>query len=209
VGTRLIINLRGPNGAGKTTVARGFLEHKTIDLEPYRYINSEGRSRSWPIAQCKAPGLQLPIYVLGRYDVQQGGCDTEKDMDAIERCVQWAVDNLTDGHIFFEGFVVFKSGGRWLEFAGRNERAGKGRYVWAFLRPNLNELEARIKGRNGGKEVKLPLLDNTMRTVDLIRNKAKALVTDRRFLVDLDWQLSAPMVTEQLILRLQQLEAVR
>lgn len=202
---RLIINLRGPNGAGKTTLARAILDYKKIDLPPISYIRNKPKvsQREFPVARCEVPGLELPVFVIGRYDVQQGGCDTEKDMDAIEYCVRWAADNLTEGHVFFEGFVVSKSGERWLTFSQRMPAIGA-RYAWFFLEPELRTLELRIKQRNGGKEIKLDRLENTVDCVHVIRRKARMLDPD--MVRDLDSSGTPQEVFDQFLSDLQFLE---
>jgi hypothetical protein len=118
--------------------------------------------------------------------------------------VEASVQTHTDGHVLFEGFVVSKSGSRWLEFAARQRRANQGRYVWVFLRPPVSLLMERIRQRSGGKSPNQTLLENTCRTVDLIRNKAKQ--ADRGAVLDLDHTLTPEGVFEQLLSGLSKLE---
>ena len=208
---RLIINIRGPNGAGKTTLARAFLAHQEKQEPPLRYVSTGGhkggpvKEKDWPVSRCRVPGLELPVYVMGRYDVQQGGCDTDKDMDAIERVMHVASETFRDGHILFEGFVVSKSGGRWIEFAFTHQRANLGLFVWAFVRPSLKDLVARIHGRNGGKPIKEELLKGTMRTVDLIRDRVKQSFPKGQ-IIDLDPALPSEGAFSKLVEHLAALE---
>lgn len=201
---RLIVNIRGANGSGKTTLARGFLAHKVADVTPWAY-ESQNRPRSWPVACCKVPKLRMPVYVLGSYVQVTGGCDREKDMDAVEALARRAASELLDGHVLFEGFIVSKSGVRWIHFAQSTEKEQLGKFVWVFTRPSVEEMERRIKSRNGGKPINLEALKNSARTVDLGRIKIKQAF-ERQQIIDLDTARSAPESFDELVSRLEVLE---
>jgi len=189
---RFVINLRGAGGAGKTTLVRRVLDHKVEDLDPWPFEKRDGGSKGpsrpalWPVARCIVPGVARPIYVQGSYAQAQGGCDTCKDMDAIERMIRKAAEDLQDGHVLFEGKFVSDSAERWATFKTRVERDGLGTFLWMFLRLPKEELIRRTMVRNGGKELKsAAYYDGYIKSQNHSRNCAKA-ISEKRHVVDLD-----------------------
>jgi len=175
---RKIINLRGANGSGKTSVARAILNHALapasvlFEYDSLQKRTGKTRRKSCLVTKCMTPWSEMPVYVIGRYEgVQNGGWDLEGDMEAIEMAMRSAVfySNLTDGHIFFEGFIISKSGKRWMNFA--KDHVGRFDYTWGFIELPLETLKERIMGRNGGKEPKMHHLENTAKTVKSIQGK--------------------------------------
>jgi GTPase SAR1 family protein len=193
---RFIINIRGGGGSGKTTLARRVLEHKVADLEPWPFEKREGGSKGtakpalWPVAKCVVPGIRRPVYVQGSYTQAQGGCDTCKDMDAIERLIRRASEELTDGHVLFEGKFVSGSAERWCQFKTRAERDGLGRFLWVFLTLERDELIKRIMERNGGK---MPIVQHLEGDIQNNRNSRRCAmqISERRFVVDIDPRMPA------------------
>lgn len=178
---RKIINLRGANGSGKTSATRAILRHAiapAYQLFEYDSLQKKsGKVRKKPcwVTKCITPWSELPVYVIGRYeDVQNGGWDLESDMNAIEMAMRSIAfyGDLTDGHIFFEGFIISKSGKRWMDFA--KDHVGRFDYTWGFIELPLETLKERIMGRNGGKEPKMHHLENTAKTVKSIQGKVLA-----------------------------------
>lgn len=186
---RLIVNLRGANGSGKSTIARHFLEHHVTDYLPIDYRSAHNnREKRWPVTRVELSSLKLPVLVQGRYPHGKptGGCDCEHDMDAIQHCIETSAAQHPDHHIFFEGFVVSKSGKRWMDVA----RKFGDSYIWLFLMPPIDVLERRIKIRNGGKDIKLDRLQNTMNCVASIKQKVAEAGMNW---YEIDWHMDSRM----------------
>lgn len=196
---RLIINLRGAGGSGKTTLVRHMvgstpeeLNSRLYTLRDYEHrpggSKGEAKRGQWPVYRCDVPGLALPVYVQGSYRQAQGGCDTCKDMDAIERMIWAAVTGpeYQDGHVLFEGMVVSGSAERWCIFNTRTNKTGLGTFTWLFLMIDKETMVRRIMERNGGRMPQVQHMDESIRKQERSYAKAKTLLTDRRFLVKLD-----------------------
>jgi ABC-type dipeptide/oligopeptide/nickel transport system ATPase component len=172
-----IVNLRGPSGSGKTTTARKILEHLDHTEWSEGYVNRFGskRPKGFPSHLCLTPVGR--VWVHGRYDVQQGGCDTEKDMDVVERELERAIQAYPDDHHFFEGIMISKSKTRWFDFIARNP----GRWVWAWMDTDPKECARRVMQRNGGKQINEQEIANGHRTMmtqkrDIAHNGIKGII---------------------------------
>lgn len=142
------VNLRGPSGSGKTTLARKVLEHKVGEVRGEPYVNRFGAKRDgWPLHICATPVGQVIVH--GRYDVQQGGCDTEKDMDIVEKGIEWGIAQFPGSHHLFEGIMISKAKSRWFNFIDRVP----GNWRWAWMTTEPEECVKRIMQRNGGRQI--------------------------------------------------------
>jgi hypothetical protein len=206
---RLIINIRGAGGSGKTTLVRGlFASDPGSFPEPWqvwehsvRPGGSKGPSKTaeWPVYRVQVPALELPVYVQGSYRQAQGGCDTCKDMDAIEEVIWRAATTLRDGHVLFEGMMVSGSAGRWAAFSTRFNKLGLGSYLWCFMRPTKEELIRRVMERNGGKMPQVQYYDENMEKQARSRRAAVSLGTPREMIMDLDAMADRAAVFDQFI----------
>jgi len=142
------VNLRGPSGSGKTTIARRVLEHETEVVMGEPYVNKFGSKRAgWPLHLCDTPVGQVIVH--GRYDVAQGGCDTEKDIQIVEDSISWGMGLYPDSHHLFEGLMLSKSKTRWFDFVSKHP--GNWRWVWLDTEPE--ECIRRVMSRNGGRQI--------------------------------------------------------
>jgi hypothetical protein len=152
-----IVNARGINGSGKTTLARAVLAHLAATTHGPQYVNKAGRTRQWPLHLCDTPVGRVVVH--GRYDVQQGGCDTENDMDAVEAGLRYGFSHFPGDHHFFEGFIVSKSSKRFTALAEDHRPMG---WHCVVLDPGLDECVRRVMSRNGGKEPKRHHMKNSL-----------------------------------------------
>lgn len=153
-----VVNLRGINGSGKTTAARQLLDYRTHTAWSRPYVNKFGsQKKGWPMHICDTYVGKVVLH--GRYDVQQGGCDTEKDMNVVERGLRLGFQYFPDHHHLFEGFIVSKSSKRFQKLAEDHRNMG-----WHFvtLNPGLDECVRRVMNRNGGKEPKRDMMQRSL-----------------------------------------------
>jgi cytidylate kinase len=157
----MIINLRGPSGSGKTTLARRILEHRVDTLWGPAYVNKHGASRpnGFPAHVCATP--VGTVIVHGRYDVQQGGCDTEKDIQVVDDNISRVVAAMPEHHHIFEGLMLSKSKSRWFDFVDRHP--GHHRWVWLDTPPE--ECARRVMVRNGGKQINMEEIQSGHKTM--------------------------------------------
>lgn len=143
------VNLRGPSGSGKTTTARKILEHQVDVTWGPAYVNRFGanRPKGFPSHLCETPVGR--VWVHGRYDVNQGGCDTEKDMDVVEANISRMIKAHPEDHHFFEGIMISKAKNRWFDFIDTHP----GRWVWAWTNTPPEECVRRVMQRNGGRQI--------------------------------------------------------
>ena len=91
-------NLRGTNGSGKTTVARHLL------------LRSKATPEAWltpkkPLVyQGKLHGL--PLFILGSYVTDCGGCDTIPKVSIVAETVERIMDTGKPGLLFYEGLMI-------------------------------------------------------------------------------------------------------
>lgn len=112
----MIINIRGTNGAGKTHLVRRLMERlgPGIDIERIHPVKNRpfvcGREHSG-------------VFFVGRYDVQNGGCDTLRWKGDAEWLTDLIVQTSKDGwHVVFEGLIASKwATGRYLNMNRQTE----------------------------------------------------------------------------------------
>jgi cytidylate kinase len=144
------VNLRGPSGSGKTTVARRILEHKVGEESGPGYVNKfeAKRPKGFPSHLCDTPAGR--VWVHGRYDVAQGGCDTEKDIQVVDDNISRMVERYPADHHFFEGLMLSKAKTRWLDFV---KRFPAQQHRWVWLDTPAEECARRVMSRNGGRQI--------------------------------------------------------
>lgn len=89
-------NLRGTNGSGKTTVARAVI--KEFGCVPSRLEGKKVRIYQGQIRK-------LPLFVLGDYHTDCGGCDT---IPSVKIVAELLVKLREQGHgvVFYEGLMI-------------------------------------------------------------------------------------------------------
>jgi hypothetical protein len=135
-----VLDIRGTHGSGKSWIVRQVLER-------YRHIAIEGPgltgkgSRIWGY---RVP--QVDCGIVGSYEVQNGGCDTIKDMAKIVEVMK----KLATEHanVIMEGIFVAHTFKRYDELA--NDMAAYG-YRFFFLNTPLRTCIARVRARRIAK----------------------------------------------------------
>jgi shikimate kinase len=162
----MLIKLHGTSGSGKSTVARYLMTRgwTTIEEKAYRVDILE---------------FAKPIFILGLYNSQCGGCDTLSASEQIELIHRYG----PHGHVFYEGLLGSEYYGRLGE---ASERYGKD-HVFAFLDTPIETCIERIKARRLAKGNTKPLNEeNTRGRIQKIANLRAKLVRTGRNVVDVD-----------------------
>jgi len=159
----MIIKLHGTSGAGKSTIAWQFLKDY-----PHPEIKDErGKVEAYNVA---AAGLTQPLYILGRYTTQCGGCDTLSADQQIDLLHCYA----PLGHVLYEGLLASEYYGRLGE---ASERYGKD-HIFAFLDTPIDLCIERIKARRLAAGNEKPLNeDNTRGRIKKIEALKRKLVS--------------------------------
>jgi len=132
-----IVSLRGTSGSGKSTVV-----HKILQRWPHELLDcdAKGRPRNYKV---QLPNGE-PLYIIGRYTTQCGGCDGIRPYsDIAKRIAKYA----PKGHVLFEGLLI--SGG--YGSIGKFSKRYKKRFIYAFLNTPLEICLARVQARRRSK----------------------------------------------------------
>lgn len=142
----MILNLRSTHGGGKSTaVVKLMQEHRVVALE----MTPRGRPTVY-----KLTGARLdvePIYVIGPYETQCGGCDAVQPYDRIWPLVE---KYAKKGHVVFEGALVSCSIGSIGEAMAKRKKKD---CVVAYLDTPLAVCIERIEQRRAKKGNDKPL----------------------------------------------------
>jgi hypothetical protein len=131
----MIISLRGTNGSGKSTVVR-----ELMDAGKVSPIHGALGVRNPEAYRVLLPGVKQPLYVLGPYNVECGGCDRIIPYDLIIALID---KYAARGNVLFEGVIVASVYGR----VGEQLERYRDRAVVAYLPTTLEECIARVQKR--------------------------------------------------------------
>ncbi len=140
---RKIVSLRGTSGSGKSTVVFDLMKRypfKGVDLD------AKGRPEGYSMA---LPNGE-PLFIVGRYDTQCGGCDGVHPYEEIFKRIE---RYQAKGHVLFEGLIVSSSYGN----IGRATEKWGNRVTFAFLDTPLDVCLVRVKSRRALKGNDKPL----------------------------------------------------
>jgi len=162
----MLIKLHGTSGSGKSTVAR-FLMAQGLTIP-------EAKAYRVDMLQ-----LEKPLFILGTYNTQCGGCDTLTALEQIDLIHKYA----PRGHVFYEGLLGSEYYGKLGE---ASERYGRD-HVFAFLDTPIELCIERVKARRLAKGNLKPLNeDNTRNRIYKIASLRSKLIRTGRNVVDID-----------------------
>lgn len=169
--SNLIVKLHGTSGAGKSTIAWRFLK----EFPSVALLGPAGKIEAY---QVTVDDWKLPLYILGRYATQCGGCDTLKADEQIELLHKYA----PMGHVLYEGLLASEYYGKLGE---ASERYGTA-HVFAFLDTPIDLCIERIKQRRKEAGNDKPLNEENTRgrikKIEALQRKLK-MVYDRRVII--------------------------
>ncbi len=147
-----VINIRGASGSGKSTLVHMMLGDSNNTVKPIM-----GRLGGWKkdkiIAyEVEMPGKTMPIYIIGKYDTQCGGCDSlsyKGSHDDIERMVR---EFMQEGNVIFEGLTISSTLTRWRRISDEFPSE----FVWAFMITPEETCYERILARSGREPKRNP-----------------------------------------------------
>ena len=131
----MIIRLLGTNGSGKSHIVFGLFAL----CQPRRIFGMLG-PRHPEANELKLPGVEKPLYIIGPYVTQCGGCDAIREFDNIGVLIKKYMDK---GHVLFEGVLAGSTYGRLGDIM---KPYGK-QAVWVFLSTSKEECIARVEAR--------------------------------------------------------------
>lgn len=128
--------IRGTNGTGKTTIVRALL--KQANARPHHYEKNKVRSYRGEL-------FGTPIYFLGSYETNCGGCDTipsvAKVAELLERYMTIDYERCI---VVFEGLMISHMLGT---VGAMQEKLGKDRNILAYLDTPLELCIQRVVDR--------------------------------------------------------------
>lgn len=172
----MLLSIRGTNGAGKSTIIRALLDRYKV--RPLYGVLGPARPEAYEL---KVVGVTKPVYVLGSYHVESGGCDQVQPYDLILDLIE---KYAAKGHVLFEGVIVSSSYGR---VGTLMEKWGQDA-VMGFLTTSLEECIARVKKRRSGRgdEREFNPANLTGKFNSIAKSKAKIEAEGKVRVVDID-----------------------
>lgn len=132
----MLISLRGTNGSAKSTVVRKFMTDAVVTP-----IYASLGTRLPEAYKVVVSGCKKPVFVLGPYVTQCGGCDRLQYDQLIELIEKYALK----GHVLFEGIIVTSVYGR----VGTLLEKYRKNAVFVFLDTPLEVCLERVEARRG------------------------------------------------------------
>jgi len=168
----MILKIHGTSGSGKSTIAWTFLKSFPVTM----WTNGVGKVEAYEVDA----GLDKPLYILGKYTTQCGGCDTLTADEQIELLHKYA----PLGHVLYEGLLASEYYGRLGEASAQYGDD----HVFAFLDTPIETCIERVKSRRLAAGNTKPLNeDNTrgrIKKIEALKRKLKTVFGRR--VVDLD-----------------------
>ena len=157
------INIRGTNGAGKSTLVR-----KLMDAATTSPVVPEGGKR--PEAyRLSMSGIDAPIFVIGPYVAECGGCDA---VPSIDETIALLDRYAPQGHVVFEGMLIsttFGAVGDWLA-----QRGGTMCFLSTPITQCLDNLEDRHKKAGSSWHVELGNIHKKWQRIDKLKNRERS-----------------------------------
>jgi len=173
----MIICIMGTSGSGKSTIV-----HELLEKYPSAPVKSKGKTIAHKI---DFPGK--PVYAIGRYETQCGGCDGIPTQDEVCRRVKYYAKK---GHVIFEGLLVSSCFGRYATLLPK-----LGQHKILFLSTPLRTCISRVKKRRKQRGNTKPF--NPTNTEAKFFQMKKARIRAREQFPDLTWgELNYKRATE-------------
>lgn len=145
-----VLNLRGTSGAGKSTVV-----HTLLALYPHEVVEHFGARGDRPLVyKLKLPNGRKPLFVIGPYRTQCGGCDAITGYQFV--LPPLLAKYAGQGNVLFEGLLISGGYGTVGQALGALRDAGH-RVVFALLDTPLEVCLERIQSRRAAKGNHEPL----------------------------------------------------
>ena len=129
-----IVKIHGCSGAGKTTLIRAlFARAREVGIVR-RFVRSD------KVIYYQLQLGPTPIYVLGDYENNCGGCDT---IDTAEKVMVLIDELVPQGHVIHEGLLQSTYYGA----MGEHSKQYGDNYIYAFLDTTLEECLERVVAR--------------------------------------------------------------
>lgn len=138
----MLLKLHGTSGSGKSTIARALMDRAMLTILDRAY-------------KSERTDIVRPVYILGTYNSQCGGCDTLSAGEQIELLHKYA----PLGHVFYEGLLGSEYYGK---LGAASELYGDD-HIFAFLDTPIELCIERIKERRKLKGNLKPLNENNTR----------------------------------------------
>lgn len=133
---KVIVSIRGTSGSGKSHIPFT-LFYKCSREE---IIGGDGKVKGY-VVDASSLGVRFPIYVLGKYTTQCGGCDQiPTQQEAADRAVHYN----QIGHVLMEGLLASAAGPKGAVTATIQET---GNAVFAILDTPLEVCLERVQAR--------------------------------------------------------------
>ncbi len=150
--SKKIVSLRGTSGSGKSTVA--FTMFDKFPRE--EIVGGDGKVKGY-IVDASSAGIKHPIYVLGKYTTQCGGCDQiPTQQEAADRAVHYH----QSGHVLMEGLLASAAGPAGAVTKTIQET---GEAVFAILDTPIDLCLERVRARRLAKGNEKPLNEKNTR----------------------------------------------
>lgn len=163
-----VIQIRGSHGTGKSTCVRQFTER-------HNFIPVEIKTNKQTIRLLFGGG----IYVVGRYDTDCGGVDSEiHDKDVLKEVIA-KIAKRNPRCVVFEAEIYGETFKLSSEVKKISEHFGGHYTALQFITKTGNAVE-RIKKRNGGKNVDVKKIDEKARRSLLSAIKLEEIGSDVR-----------------------------
>ena len=145
----IIINPRGCNASGKTTVTREYI--KSFPEAHLEQING-----AW-VTKCSDE-----VYVLGRYDKKNGGCDGYSGRDQVTGTIRTIIDTYGPSVIVYEGMLYSTSAKLAQDIEKMFGPLGY-HYQGIYLYRKFSSIIRLLEERNGGADYNIASINNTYR----------------------------------------------
>ena len=170
----VLIKLHGTSGSGKSTVARYLMGLGVVSDQAHAY-------------KVIIPSLGKPLFVLGTYNSQCGGCDTLTASQQIDLIHFYA----PLGHVFYEGLL----GSEYYGKLGAASELYGGQHVFAFIDTPIEVCIQRVKARRLEKGNTKPFNEaNTRDRIGKIARLKAKLTYQGRTVVDIDHRTAGVQV---------------